>query len=152
MKKEILIKEDITNYAYKMILEFINRVIININMLGVLDLSSLTNPLMANTINENLELLKELLKEFEIKKIIEIDELIQVKILLPFKFKNIIKKISIYSIDFSIFFNINMENKILSIKDNDNIYTKDYNNNFQVLTSSCLNLKNLIEQLAKNNL
>ena len=45
-----------------------------------------------------------------------------------------------------------MENKILSIKDNDNIYTKDYNNNFQVLTSSCLNLKNLIEQLAKNNL
>ncbi len=121
-------------------------------MLGVLDLSSLTNPLMANTINENLELLKELLKEFEIKKIIEIDELIQVKILLPFKFKNIIKKISIYSIDFSIFFNINIENKILSIKDNDNIYTKDYNNNFQVLTSSCLNLKNLIEQLLKNNL
>ena len=150
MKKEILVKEDITNYAYNMILEFINRVIMNINMLGVLDLSSLTNPSMINTINENLELLKELLKEFEIKKIIEIDELIQVKILLPFKFKNIIKKISIYSVDFSIFFNINMENKILSIKDNDNIYTKDYNNNFQVLTSSCINLKNLIEQLLKN--
>jgi hypothetical protein len=150
MKKEILVKEDITNYAYNMILEFINRVIININMLGVLDLSSLTNPSMINTINENLELLIELLKEFEIKKIIEIDESTQVKILLPFKFKNIIKKISIYSINFSIFFYI--ENKILSIKDKDNIYTKDYNNNFQVLTSSCLNLKNLIEQLAKNNL
>jgi hypothetical protein len=148
MKKEILVKEDITNYAYNMILEFINRVIMNINMLGVLDLSSLTNPSMINTINENLELLKELLKEFEIKKIIEIDEFTQIKILLPFKFKNIIKKISIYSIDFSIFFSI--ENKILSIKDNDNIYTKDYNNNFQVLTSSCINLKNLIEQLLKN--
>ncbi len=152
MKKEILVKEDITNYAYNMILEFINRVIMNINMLGVLDLSSLAIPSMANTINENLELLKELLKEFEIKKIIEIDELTQVKIFLPFKFKNIIKKILIYSIDFSIFFYINIENKILSIKDNDNIYTKDYNNNFQVLTSSCLNLKNLIEQLQKNNL
>ena len=148
MKKEILIKEDITNYAYKMILEFINRVIININMLGVLDLSSLTNPSMANTINENLELLKELLKEFELKKIIDIDDFTKVKILLPFKFKNIIKKISIYSIDFNIFFTI--ENKILSIKDKDNIYTKDYNNNFQVLTLSCLNLKNLIEQLIKN--
>lgn len=148
MKKEILVKEDITNYAYNMILEFINRVIMNINMLGVLDLSSLTNPSMINTINENLELLKELLKEFEIKKIIEIDGFTQIKILLPFKFKNIIKKISIYSIDFSIFFSI--ENKILSIKDNDNIYTKDYDNNFQVLTSSCINLKNLIEQLLKN--
>jgi hypothetical protein len=148
MKKEILVKEDITNYAYNMILEFINRVIININMLGVLDLSSLTNPSMVNTINENLELLKELLIEFKIKKIIEIDEFTQIKILLPFKFKNIIKKISIYCIDFSIFFSI--ENNILSIKEKDNIYTKDYNNNFQILTSSCINLKNLIEQLLKN--
>jgi hypothetical protein len=151
MKKNDLIKEDITNYAYNMILEFINSVIVNINMLGILDLSSLMNPSIEETINENLNLLIELIREFHNKRIIEINESLQINILLPFKFKNCIKKISIYSIDFSLFFLLmDKEKKILAIKEKDNIYTKDYNTNFQNLSTSCLNLKNLIQQIVKN--
>jgi hypothetical protein len=151
MKKNNLIKEDITNYAYNMILEFINRVILNINMLGILNLSSFTNPSMEETINENLNLLIELIREFYNKKIIEINESLQISILLPFKFKNSIKKISIYSIDFSLFFVImDKEKKILAIKEKDNIYTKDYDTYFQNLSTSCLNLKKLIQQIINN--
>ena len=159
MKDNDLIKKDITNYTYNMILEFINRVLFNINMLGIFDLSLLINPpinlpinpSMEATINENLNLLIELIKEFYNKKIIEINEPLQINIFLPFKFKNSIKKISIYSIDFSLFFLLmDKKEKILAIKEKDNIYTKDYNTNFQNLSISCLNLKNLIQEIVKN--